>query len=151
MQVASGGGLFDGCRLDLIFPYVVYVHAMIHDRDFNFVPANSFFFLLVCSSKPQRAPHVQAWDNLRPECAEQLRQPLCLALLRNCTSPYDEVALLSFLKFPSFRALCGVRRCRGSTWQHSDQPLLRGGTAGTSREGQRWKITKRLLFDVLID
>lgn len=26
----------------------------------------------------------------RAQFAEQLRQPLCLALLRNCTSPYDE-------------------------------------------------------------
>ena len=32
----------------------------------------------------------QHWANIRAEFSEQLRQPLCLALLRNCTSPYDE-------------------------------------------------------------
>lgn len=37
----------------------------------------------------------QAWVNIRPEFAEQLRQPLCLALLRNCTSPYDEAYSLA--------------------------------------------------------
>lgn len=30
------------------------------------------------------------WSHVRPEFCEQLRQPLCLALLRNCMSPYDE-------------------------------------------------------------
>lgn len=44
-----------------------------------------------CQLSPILALGLQVWDNLRPECAEQLRQPLCLALLRNCTSPYDEV------------------------------------------------------------
>lgn len=38
---------------------------------------------------------LQDWDNLRNECAEQLRQPLCLALLRNCTSPYDDAYALA--------------------------------------------------------
>lgn len=37
---------------------------------------------------------LQAWGNIRAEFAEQLRQPLCLALLRNCTSPYDEAYTL---------------------------------------------------------
>ena len=27
---------------------------------------------------------------VRPQFCEQLRQPLCLALLRNCTSAFDE-------------------------------------------------------------
>ncbi|DBA73285.1 hypothetical protein WJX77_003623 [Trebouxia sp. C0004] len=30
------------------------------------------------------------WSHVRQEFCEQLRQPLCLALLRNCMSPYDE-------------------------------------------------------------
>lgn len=96
-----------------------------------------FFLLPACVflAKPQRAVRAQAWDNLRPECAEQLRQPLCLALLRNCTSPYDEVALLPLLNSHSSGRCAGVRRCRDFTWQHSDQPLSRNGTAGTSREG----------------
>jgi len=38
---------------------------------------------------------VQQWSNVRPEFSAQLRQPLCLALLRNCTSPYDEVYALA--------------------------------------------------------
>jgi hypothetical protein len=33
---------------------------------------------------------LQAWSNIRADIAEQLRLPLCLALLKNCTSPYDE-------------------------------------------------------------
>ncbi|KAK9804748.1 hypothetical protein WJX72_003264 [[Myrmecia] bisecta] len=32
----------------------------------------------------------QTWVNVRSEFCEQLRQPLCLALLRNCMSPFDE-------------------------------------------------------------
>ncbi|KAL0043362.1 hypothetical protein WJX79_002614 [Trebouxia sp. C0005] len=31
-----------------------------------------------------------SWSHVRQEFCEQLRQPLCLALLRNCMSPYDE-------------------------------------------------------------
>lgn len=47
---------------------------------------------------------VQAWGNIRPEFAEQLRQPLCLALLRNCTSPYDEAySLVRTLSANMFR------------------------------------------------
>ncbi len=38
---------------------------------------------------------MQQWSNVRPEFSAQLRQPLCLALLRNCTSPYDEVYALA--------------------------------------------------------
>ena len=47
-------------------------------------------------SKPLKSPHahcacrMQAWSNIRADIAEQLRLPLCLALLKNCTSPYDE-------------------------------------------------------------
>lgn len=37
----------------------------------------------------------QHWDNIRAEFSEQLRQPLCLALLRNCISPYDEAYALA--------------------------------------------------------
>ena len=37
----------------------------------------------------------QQWSNVRPEFAEQLRQPLCLALLRNCTSSYDDAYALA--------------------------------------------------------
>lgn len=37
----------------------------------------------------------QHWDNIRAEFSEQLRQPLCLALLRNCMSPYDEAYALA--------------------------------------------------------
>ncbi len=29
------------------------------------------------------------WDNIRPELAVHFRQPLCLAILRNCKSPYE--------------------------------------------------------------
>lgn len=37
----------------------------------------------------------QHWPNIRPQFSEQLRQPLCLALLRNCLSPYDEAYTLA--------------------------------------------------------
>ena len=37
----------------------------------------------------------QQWPNIRPEFSEQMRQPLCLALLRNCLSPYDEAYTLA--------------------------------------------------------
>ena len=31
------------------------------------------------------------WAHVRPLFAGELRQPLCVALLRNCMSPYDQV------------------------------------------------------------
>lgn len=31
------------------------------------------------------------WSHVRPVFAAELRQPLCVALLRNCMSPYDQV------------------------------------------------------------
>ena len=43
---------------------------------------------------------LQAWSNIRADIAEQLRLPLCLALLKNCTSPYDEAySLVSLLTY----------------------------------------------------
>jgi hypothetical protein len=30
------------------------------------------------------------WSHVRPEFAAELRRPLCLVLLRNCTSPHDQ-------------------------------------------------------------
>ncbi len=35
------------------------------------------------------------WDNMRSELAVQLRQPLCLTILRNCKSPYPEAVAAS--------------------------------------------------------
>ena len=42
------------------------------------------------------------WDNMRSELAVQLRQPLCLTILRNCKSPYPEAVAASV------RVLCCV-------------------------------------------
>lgn len=50
------------------------------------------------------------WDHIRPELAVHLRQPLCLAILRNCKSPYENAVmgsvkiLCSMLSAPSLRS-----------------------------------------------
>lgn len=38
---------------------------------------------------------IHDWDNMRSELAVQLRQPLCLTILRNCKSPYPEAVAAS--------------------------------------------------------
>ena len=54
---------------------------------------------------------MQQWSNVRPEFSEQLRQPLCLALLKNCTSPYDEVYALATRLFTAI--ILQVRPAQG--------------------------------------
>jgi hypothetical protein len=54
---------------------------------------------------------LQAWSNIRADIAEQLRLPLCLALLKNCTSPYDEAYSL-------------VSSCRAHCWSHASHPSI---------------------------
>ena len=55
---------------------------------------------------------MQQWSNVRPEFSEQLRQPLCLALLKNCTSPYDEVYALATRLFTAIILQVCIRRAR---------------------------------------
>ena len=51
--------------------------------------------MLPCHARQILENPMQQWSNVRAEFSSQLRQPLCLALLKNCTSPYDEVYALA--------------------------------------------------------
>ncbi len=96
----------------------------------------------------------QAWDNLRPECAEQLRQPLCLALLRNCTSPYDEVALLPLLNSHSsfIRTLCRCQALQGpSRGSTATSPCREMALLEQVEKDECRIIQKAVIFDTLID
>lgn len=55
------------------------------------------------------------WGHVRPLFAAELRQPLCVALLRNCMSPYDQVGVpLLCMRMHVFESPVAFVLCRAA-------------------------------------